>query len=255
VLNQHSSGDMKNPALNRVFSVIGMLILISLAYQNVRSSLRQHPNPPQDLQVSDQFYNHAIIVTIPDIDFSNSITLRIRCNDSILLHQLSGSTWKLITMKGKDPGIEPVPSDNTETLNALNRIEGRLQIEIIKKNIQNDVIAYYIQRKPNTDRSETKTKSSYVETEFISPYESFGGFIQMVLHHLSNEQPIWFHAQVLDDPMSEPKTEWMESPYQNQFINIGFNDKKGLLHPWRVLIRHDLTTFPIICWTGETRLP
>lgn len=241
--------------MNHLYFKISLLILTLMVVDKVSSDLDKFYYPPQDIQMSDQFYNQSIIVKIPDKDSINSVTLRIRCSDSLMLQDLSNSMWQLITMKDKDFGTEPGSSDYDPSWIPPNPIIARIQIELITKEIQNDVIAYYIERKQHVDHLKSEIQSSFAETEFISPYESFGGFIQIFQSKPDLETSIWVHAQALDDPSTEPKTVLITSPLQNQFIAIDFNDKKGMLHHWSVLIRHDLSTFPIVCWTKETRLP
>lgn len=253
--NPQAPDIMKNPAMNHFYFKISLLILSLMAVDKVSSDLDKFYTPPQDIQMSDQFYNQSIIVKVPDKDSINSVTLRIRCSDSLALQELSHSMWQLITMKDKDSGTEPSNSDYDPSWIPPIPINARIQIELITKEIQEDIIAYYIERKQLVANSKTEIQSSFVETEFISPYETFGGFIQIFQSNPDFEIPIWVHAQALDDPSTEPKTVWITSPLQNQFITIDFNDKKDMLHTWSVLIRHDLSTFPIVCWTRETRLP
>ncbi len=240
---------MKIQLFDRVCFGIGILMFTALTWD-------RNSNAGYDLssiQNHDQFKVNSQIITIQDKSGDNKLTLRLHCKNSDLLTEYVSSEWQLITMINQDSGIEPIIVNNDYTTSISNQPIAKIQIELVKIEIQNNVVGYYIEKKFNPENLNKQYKNKYIETEFISPYESFGGYLQIASADLNNSNSIQFIAETLDDPMVEPKIGIVELIEEHQYLSIGFSDLRGVLHSWKVKVRHGLSTFPIVYWINTEK--
>ena len=210
------------------------------------------------LKRGHDLFNHAFeLITIADKTGVNKITLRISCQDSGILKKFAETKWQLVTMLNQNKGLHSITIDEYPIVTKFHQVNARMRIEIVKKKkeIRPEVIGYYIAKKYSVDELKNQNYNTFIESEFISENEVFGGYLQICQTHCTNSHSISMKAETLDDPMVDPKTGNFELTKQNHYLSIGFLDHSGMKHAWRVLVKHDISTFPIVYWIGEPDLP
>ncbi len=222
------------PALN-----LGIILLFfnSLACHQLSLTKREPSN--QSLYVKDMI--------IKDETGKNQIELRLSSLDSDFLNSYSSKPWKLIELPLNTGGPATQLPESFADESPFQTITAKLHIEILRKSFEAEIGVFYIE----DIHTDAKEKQALIESEFISEIESFGGSIQFSNPKTNANDKIIYHAETIDDLSVIPISGEYLTTKESSFGVIDFSDHKGMIHAWRVRIRHDISIFPIVRWSNN----
>lgn len=238
---------MKNLFYFKNYLIASVLIFICSCDTNEVNNNHQ-AFPDEMNQTNFQF---ATELSISDRTGENSIRIKFQSDNETLIQDFKNSRFELVTLKTSDPILEndsEVPGfQSTNQHQAMDRV----RLTVLQQHIKPDVIAYSIKPIQVSILLEDRKSIRLIQTEFISPYASIGGYVQAYFNSLNSKK----HFQVLvenrEDSEHGPAISILKASPTDPLLITGFSDPLGIARLWRVRVIHESGIFPLVFWTGS----
>lgn len=238
---------MKNLSYLKNYLLASILIFISSCETN--ESNTYHQSLPDDLNQSILKYSEEL--SIFDNTGENSIRIKIQSDNELFIQEISKSHFELVTLKTSDHILEN--DSEVPGLQAINQNQemDHVRLTVLQQHIKPDVIAFSI--KPiQASLLLTERKSiRLIQTEFLSPYASIGGYVQAYFNSLSSKKNFRVLVENSEDPEQSPAISILKGSPADPLLITGFTDPLGIARLWRVRVIHETGVFPLVFWTGS----
>lgn len=241
---------MKNSILEPLFrlSFVLLLVLSSCDKNESPGTLVVGPERNDD---SENYLKQTVTKIIQDKSGENELTIKISSNDEDILNDYLHSDLELEVIRFDDELVEEAFGSIATTTSAKNLSGIKLRVEIIKTKLNKSIVGFYLKENNNSTLLNFRKVSGIIQTEFISPSVCSGGFVQMALPSLKLRKSVQLFVEALDESNVDTRIRSIEPSYRSRLLTIGFSDKNGIAHPWRLKLIHDASIFPMVYWMGE----
>lgn len=238
---------MKNLLYFKNYLLASILIFISSCDTNEGNN--NHQALPDEMnQANLQF---AAELSISDPTGGNSIRIKFQSDNETLIQDIQKSSFELVTLKTSDPILEndsEVPSfQSTNQHQAMDRV----RLTVLQQHINPDVIAYSIKPMTVSILLEDRKSVRLIQTEFISPYASIGGYVQAYFNSMNSKKNFQVLVENREDPEHGPAVSILKASLTDPLLITGFSDPLGIARLWRVRVIHESGVFPLVFWTGS----
>jgi len=190
-------------------------------------------------------------LSISDLAGENTIRIKIQTDNELLIQDIKKSRLELVTLKTSDPILEndsEVPS--LQTINQNHEMD-RVRLTILQQHIKPDVIAFSIKPIQASLLLAERKSIRLIQTEFLSPYASIGGYVQAYFNSLSSKKNFKVLVENREDPEHGPAISILKGSPNDPLLITGFTDPLGIARLWRVRVIHESGVFPLVFWTGS----
>jgi hypothetical protein len=238
---------MKNLFYFKNYFLASLLIFISSCETNEGNS--NHQAFPEERNQSMLKYSEEL--SISDLTGENSIKIKIQSDNEIVIQDIKKTRFELVTLKTSDPILEndsEVP--NFQTTNQNQEMD-RVRLTILQQHIKPDVIAFSIKPIQVSLLLEERKAIRLIQTEFIAPYASIGGYVQAYFNSLGSKNNFKVLVENREDPEHSPAISILKGSPSDPLLITGFTDPLGIARLWRVRVIHESGVFPLVFWTGS----
>jgi len=241
---------MKNSQYFKNLALAMILIFISSCETNESSN---NYNALPDA-VDQKILKYSTVVAVVDRPGENSVQIQFQSDNELLIQHIQKSVFELIALEIDDPRLENDLDVTTFQSTNQHQAMDHLRLTVLQQNIKPDVIAYSIKQNPESILLEDRKSLRLIQTEFISPFASIGGYVQAYFNTLQSKKTFQVHVENREDLENSPAISILRGTLNDPLLVTGFSDPMGIARLWRVRVIHESGVYPMVFWTGSLSL-
>lgn len=225
------------------------MILIIISSCETNESNNNHQVIPDEMDQTNLPF--AGTFNISDLSGENSIRIKIQSDNEKLIQDIQKSRLELVPLKTSDPFLENDSEVPSFHLTNQHQAMDRVRLTVLQQHIKPDVIAYSIKPMQVSILLEDRKSVRLIQTEFLSPYASIGGYVQAYFNSMNSKKNFQVLVENREDSEHGPAISILKASPTDPLLITGFSDPLGIARLWRVRVIHESGVFPLVFWTGS----